>query len=98
MSSFPRRRRAKPSSRRVDEGRLDSFTPDYSARVDQGGLNVFGLEVRVMLQNRFRSRTGRKQAENVLDGDAHAANDRLAAEDFWVDCDALEEIGVAHDA
>ena len=51
-----------------------------------------------MLQNRLRSRTGRKHAENVLDGDAHAADDRLAAEDFWVDRDALEEIGFVHDS
>jgi len=35
---------------------------------------------------------------NVLHGNARASDDRLATEDFWVDCDALEEIGIVHDA
>ncbi len=67
-----------------------------SARVDQGGPNVFGLEVGVTLQNRFGGRAGRKHAENVLDGDAYAPDDRLAAEDPRVDRDALEKLGFVH--
>ena len=53
--------------------------------------NIGRLQVRIVLENRFDRFTLRQEAQDQLDRDAHAANDRLAAKDGRVGGDPLEK-------
>src|SRR5437588_7660604 len=80
----------------VGGGRLNALVTDDAARIGKAGKHVFALEPRIGTQQIIDRVTRRQHAEYVLDGQAPASDNRLAAEDLRIDRDSLEKIGFVH--
>ena len=73
---------------------VDAFTGYRAVSEEQAGLNVLGLEQRVLLENRFGGVAGGQHSEHVFHGDPHVADDWLAAEDVGAHGYPLERFGL----
>ncbi len=58
---------------------------------DQARSDVLRLQKRILAQYRLRSIPGCQLSQDMLHGDTHVADDRLAAEDIGTDGDAIEQ-------
>ena len=67
-----------------------------TASVDQTGLDILALKPGVAFEKDFRSVACSEHAENMLDGETPAADDRLAAKDRWIHRDAFEQALFVH--
>ena len=57
---------------------------DHRVRIRKASSDVVDLEVGIVVEDGLGRLALSKQAENKLDGNAHAPDDRLAAEDLGV--------------
>lgn len=55
-------------------------------------LQIFGLQIRHLLQQLFGGEAGREEIENVGNPNAHAAHTRSAAALSWIDGDPIGDL------
>jgi hypothetical protein len=90
---LPRRRSPRgPSSSASAEGWINAFVSDQSAGVDEAGLDVFHLEPGIPFENRLGTIARGEHAEDMLDGQPVAPNDRLSPENVRIDGNPLKEL------
>ena len=60
-----------------NHGRFDPLVAYQAVRIDQAGLDVFGLQPRVAFEDGLVIITGRQHPQDVLDGQSPTSDDRL---------------------
>jgi len=70
---------------------------DNAARIGKAGEHILALKPGISAKQVIDRVPRRQHAEYVLDGQASAPNDRLSAEDLWVDRNALEKGSFVHE-
>lgn len=75
---------------------MHALVTNESVSVSQASPDIVRLEPRISLENRVDRIAGREHSENVLNGQAPAANDRLAAEDPRIGGYSREQLSVVH--
>jgi hypothetical protein len=63
--------------------------------IGKGRFNVFGFEIRKVVQDFVLGHAIGKHAKNVGDADAHSANAGAPATLGWLDCDSFQKFHVA---
>lgn len=84
-----RHREGASSAGGLEQG-LDSLVADQAMGVDQAGLNVFSFEPGVPFEDGLEGVARGEHAEDVLDREAPAPDDRLATVDSRIDGDSPE--------
>src|SRR5439155_12685817 len=74
----------------IRQSGLNSFVADDAPRINEAGADIVQFEPRVTLQDRLRRVTRGEHPEHVFDSESMLPDDRLAAEDGRVRCDARE--------
>ena len=73
-----------------------SFMARQPGGVDEAGLDILGFQPWVSLKDGFRGVAGGKHVKNVFHGQTPAPDDRLAAKDFRIAGDSLEQLVLVH--
>ena len=87
---------AGPSWTRLDQQRFNALVAHEAPGVEQTGANVLDLQPRIAFENRFHGIAGREHAQDVLDREPSAANNRFAAENLRIERDPFQEFLFVH--